>query len=155
MKTIQSMFTDLTNTSFIMATGIFATFKFLFGKYVFADWEFAGFLFTLVMIDTLIGVFRAIRNRDFDIKELTEFVEKIVLYSAGLAVGHSISHYTTEGERILIFVFVKDAIYTALLIRETVSILLHIYKRFPSKELLGAIKYLRGYGTDKLKNSEL
>lgn len=149
MKTIQSMFADLTNTSFIMATGIFATFKFFFGKFVFADWEFAGFLFTLVMVDTLLGTIRAIRNKDFDVKQFTEFVEKIILYSAGLAVGHVFSHYTVEGERILIFSFVRDSIYAALVIREAVSILAHLYARFPTAQLRKLLSYLRGYEVEK------
>lgn len=152
MKTISAILQDFGNQALIGCSVFFGVIKVYFLKYIFADFEFAGFLFSMVIFDSLLGIFFAIRNKDFDPAAFGQFMEKFVIYMAVLAVGHVITHYTVDGKPVETFAFLKSTLYSAMLIREVASILKFVGKRFPGF-LRDVLKYFRGYTSEGLPES--
>jgi phage-related holin len=151
MRTILAAVKDLENPVLVALALIFGMVKTAFTTYVFDDWKFAGFLFTMVVIDSGLGIFFAVRHKDLDPKAFGKFLEKAFFYIALLSVGHVMTHYTVSGEEIKTFAFIKNTIYNGMLIREAASILKFGGSRF--KFLVGVLKYFRGFTDEGLPES--
>ena len=98
----------------------------LIKKYVFSDWEFAGFLAVLVIIDTVSGMAAAKKTGVFSSKKMKGVVYKVIGYGLALSAIHVATHFTVQGKpsTILAQIMVHaDAIlYAVVVFREVISI---------------------------------
>lgn len=143
------MFKDLQNDALVGISIFCAVIKTFFLTYVFADFNFAASLVVIVLFDFGLGVYFALKEKDFDPKQFGTFLEKLVVYSAVLVAGHVLTNYEIDGQKNSMFVFIKTSLYTGMIIREVASILKFAGKRFPgfAKDVL---KYFRGFTSEGL-----
>ena len=102
-----------------------------FEKYVFGDWEFVKYLVAAMAIDTALGFVHHLLKKDFSIEGFEKILIKIICYGSALAVAHILSSFTVLGDQIIGFIWFRTTIYTALLVRECLSILNNIDKIKP------------------------
>lgn len=153
MKTIELIYEDAQNPFFVLLSLIFAFFKSFFLKYVFDDFEFANFLLWAIILDTVLGVFLAIRRKDIDTDAFGKMAEKIVIYAIILSFGHLVSNYTIDGQRELTFIMVKNTLYSGMIIREGISIMSMAGRRYPGL-FKNVLKYFRSYSEQGIPNSK-
>jgi phage-related holin len=92
-------------------------------KYVFADWQFLNFFVVLVTIDTVLGWYKACKGGSFSIKLLHMLIQKIIIYICFLVLVHIVSHFTIEGEKNSFFTWFNSFAYSAIIVRESISVL--------------------------------
>jgi phage-related holin len=153
MRTTVAIFEDITNSVLVRFALLFGGVKTIFLTYIFDDFQFAGFLFTLVLIDCALGLFFAIRSKDYDPRAFGRFLEKVFLYFAVLSMGHVISHYTIDGQEVRTLVFMKNSVYSFMIVREATSIMKHSGKRYPGFAR-AILKYFRGYNEEGLPETK-
>lgn len=98
----------------------------LFEQYLFADWEFVKYLIVLIVIDTITEFYINIKAHTINSKAFGNVVDKLIAYSSLLIIVHIISHFTVEGKAVEIFHWMQTVAYSALLVRESISILENI-----------------------------
>lgn len=95
----------------------------MFEKYVFSDWEFLGFLIVIVAIDTATGLWKAVVLKRANSTDFGGFIIKVVVYGLFLAVIHIIVAFPKSPLAKEIFAWVDDLGYSALIVRESISII--------------------------------
>lgn len=107
-----------------------ATFSLVFEKYLFNDWSFLIYLIILILLDTLLGVWRAIKYNQVNSSKFGGFIIKVVLYAIFMVVVHNLSNFSNNEATKFVFSWVQELCYGAVLVREAISII----------ENIGAIK---------------
>jgi len=102
----------------------------LFNTYIFNDWSFLVYLVIMIMIDTILGVWKAFKYGKLSSARFGGLVIKSVLYAIFLVVIHNLTNFSTNDVTKSIFMWVEELCYAALLVREAISII----------ENIGAIK---------------
>lgn len=102
----------------------------LFNTYIFNDWSFLVYLVIMIMIDTILGVWKAFKYGNLSSARFGGLVIKSVLYAIFLVVIHNLTNFSTNDVTKSIFMWVEELCYAALLVREAISIV----------ENIGAIK---------------
>jgi len=102
----------------------------LFNTYIFNDWSFLVYLVIMIMIDTILGVWKAFKYGKLSSARFGGLVIKSVLYAIFLVVIHNLTNFSTNDVTKSIFMWVEELCYAALLVREAISIV----------ENIGAIK---------------
>lgn len=97
-----------------------------FEKYIFHDWQFLAFLIILVTLDTLLGIWKHFKNHSVSSEGFAKFFTKIIIYFAVLIMTHVLKHYRINGNEVLLLSWIDNLIYSALVIREAISILENI-----------------------------
>ena len=123
-----------------------------FETYVFADWQFLTFFLTLQVMDTFLVFYKAIVTKSVSAKLLGIVIQKIVIYSCFLVLVHILANYTIEGERNNFFGWFTAVAYSAVMVREGISILEHISSIRPDLIPHWILKRLKQY--DKTGNFE-
>lgn len=103
----------------------------LFERYIFADWEFLRFLIVFMTLDTVVSWWYHIKQRDFSSKGFSRLFVKIIIYSVLLIIAHGFATYTIAGEQVEPLKWFRSFICTALLIRESISIVENLNKIMP------------------------
>lgn len=104
----------------------------LIEKYVFADWQFVGFLLVLVVVDTAIGLLRAIHLREVNSRAFSRLFTKALCYLSLLILAHVMTTFPIKGEPNAFFKWFDYFIYSAMMAREALSILEHVADIEPS-----------------------
>jgi hypothetical protein len=107
-----------------------ATFASFFQTYIFNDWSFLIYLAIVVLIDTILGIWRAYKHNQISSAKFGGFIIKVVLYGLFLVMIHSLSSFSNSDWAKYIFTYLKELCFAALLVREGISII----------ENIGAIK---------------
>lgn len=102
----------------------------LFNTYIFNDWSFLVYLVIMIIIDTILGVWKAFKYGNLSSARFGGLVIKSVLYAIFLVVIHNLTNFSTNDVTKSIFMWVEELCYAALLVREAISII----------ENIGAIK---------------
>lgn len=114
----------MTKNLFIAIAGIVsAPVLELFEKYLFGDWDFFKFFFPLVVIDTFCGVLKNWKYGTLSSKAWEKVLWKLLTYGIILILAHIITHFTVEGKVVIVFSYFDEAIYSALVVKESISIL--------------------------------
>ena len=95
----------------------------LFEKYVFGDWEFVKYLVVLVVIDTVLGFSKHYIKHDISSKAYGMIAKKIVSYSIVMIVAHVVATFRVGGEQIESLVWFRYFACSALMVRESISII--------------------------------
>ncbi len=95
-------------------------------QYVFNDWNFAGSLMVLVMVDTATGIRASLVLRQHQSGRLRQVFSKLFQYGAALVCCHVLTSHLVDGHANTIFQVVapgfKASLYLLLLWTETISI---------------------------------
>ncbi len=111
--------------------------------YVFADWEFMKFLLVLVAIDTALSFYQHYQSHSINSKRFALIIPKLIGYFILLILSHVIVHFTVEGEQNSLFGWFETFCYSAIIVRESLSILEHFSLLFPSIVPKTILKRLR------------
>jgi phage-related holin len=116
---------------FAMAlTGLLKTVLDIVNVYLFSDWEFMISLLIITHIDTVLGVWLAVRNQQVSSRGFAGYFHKHIIYALFLIMCHVLTHLKIDGKEVAFFNWVNNMFYIAILVREAISIL----------EKVGAIK---------------
>lgn len=114
----------------LLALSVLGFLKLVVEKYLFNDWQFLGALFVLIVLDTLLGIWKNLKTKSLSSRGFAGFFEKMALYASFLIVTHVLITFTVEGQSIVVFAWIDNVFYSAIMVREAISIL----------ENIGAIK---------------
>lgn len=103
-----------------------ATFATLFQTYIFNDWAFLIYLVILILLDTILGVWRAYKYHQINSSKFGGFIIKVVLYAIFMVVVHNLSNFSTNEFTKSIFRWVQELCYAAVVVREAISIIENI-----------------------------
>lgn len=114
-------------------------------KYIYKDWEFLKFLVVLIVIDTIISWIYHIIHKDFSSKGFGMILIKLIIYGALLVIAHVLGNYTIDGQTTTTFTWFRSLMCTALLVRESISIIENIGKLNANLVPLWIRKYLKDF----------
>lgn len=114
-------------------------------KYIFKDWEFLKFLVVLIIVDTLISWVFHLKQKDFSSKGFGMILTKIFVYGCLLIVAHVLGEYTIDGHTTTTFTWFRSLMSTALIVRESISIVENSGKINPNLVPVWVRKYLREF----------
>lgn len=107
----------------IFTASLFAPFITFMESYVFCDWEFLKFLLILMVVDTITGFIKYFKLRAISSHGFGQLLLKIILYFSVLILTHVLTHFKVHGSVNVIFGWFDDFAYSALIVRESISIL--------------------------------
>lgn len=122
MKTLQSMFLNITDKSFLSVSAAFAGLKLTLDTYVFADWQFVLFLLVMIIVDTGLGTYNAWKMKVLESRAYARLFEKILLYGSVLVMSHILMKFPVHGVVTGLFDWIDDILYCAIMVREAISI---------------------------------
>jgi phage-related holin len=114
---------EKTSILYLILTGISVPILHFTDKYIFSDWEFAIFLFIMMMLDTFVGIWKHWIKKDISSEGFSHFFTKFIIYSITLILVHNMTNYTEVGETNGFFGWIDNIIYALLMAREALSIL--------------------------------
>jgi phage-related holin len=123
-----------------------------FETYVFADWQFLTFFLTLQVIDTFLLFYKAIVTKAVSARLFGIVCQKIFIYVCFLVLVHILANYTIDGQRNSFFGWFTAVAYSAVMVRESISILENIGSIRPDLVPPRILKWLKQY--DKTGNFE-
>lgn len=113
--------------------------------YLFADFEFARWLAVLIVIDTALGVVEALRKGNISSKGFGMLIRKVMVYGIVLCVIHILTHFKVEGDKNSLFNWFTQIGYSALVVRESISILENAGRIAPNLLPPWILKRLKGF----------
>ena len=116
------MFTNISDKHFLAFSAAFAGLKTVFDTYIFSDWQFVIFLFSLVIVDTILGTYKAWKSKTIESRAYSRLFEKILLYSGVLVTSHILISFPISGAPNGFFGWCDDVLYCAMIVREAISI---------------------------------
>lgn len=90
--------------------------------YLFNDWEFLAFLCILITLDTVTGVWKAIKHGQIQSRAFGRFFEKIAVYMIALITIHVMTQFPKSDVTKGIFSWFEHLGYAAFMVREGISI---------------------------------
>lgn len=126
-------------------------------KYIYSDWQFGTSLISLIVIDTLLAIYVAIKKKiPITSKKFSQVLEKFVVYFSILAMVKILMSFTVGGNEVKIFNWVDVLICSFFIVRESISILekgIEINEKLVPKWILEKLKGFAEDGKfDNLKN---
>ncbi len=117
-------------------------------KYAFCDWEFLRFLVILMVFDTITGIIKYWKHKQISSSAFGRILMKIISYMSVLILAHVLSHFTIEGESIGLFSWADNLAYSALLVKEAISILENLGAINPKWVPTWLLKRLKEFDTN-------
>ena len=90
-------------------------------KYIFSDWEFLNFLFVMICADTMSGLIKAATQKNINSRAMGGMFNKIIVYFLALITTHNLSSFGGHASG-LMFGWMNAVVYSAIMVREAVSI---------------------------------
>lgn len=90
--------------------------------YIFSDWTYLEFLFVIIGVDTVLGLYKAWIQHNISSKAFGMLIKKFIIYSAALICAFVVVNFKVGGNTEGFFSWVDDAVYSALICREAISI---------------------------------
>ena len=97
----------------------------------------------LIVIDSCLGFWRALNEKKVSSKGFGMIFKKMLMYMILLILSHVLVNFKIEGKQTSIFMWFDDLVYSAILLREAISILENIAIIYPnavSKKILEKLK---------------
>ena len=127
----------------LILSAIFTPLIRFFECYIFDDWQFLMFMLILIIVDSILGFWRALKINSVSSKGFGMIFKKLFIYMALLILSHVLVNFKIEGKPSLIFMWFDDLVYSAILLRESISILENVANIYPnavSKLILEKLK---------------
>jgi hypothetical protein len=91
--------------------------------FVFQDWIFVAHLLVIIFLDTVLGVWVALKKRNFSSVGFGRLFSKLFVYLVLLIATHNATHFfKSQGVDFLIKMF-DSTVYAAIVVREYISLL--------------------------------
>ena len=116
-----------------------------FETYVFDDWQFLIFFLMLLTIDMILNFYKSFSTKTLTLKLVGILFQKVLIYTCFLVLVHIVSHYTIDGEKNSFFGWFSSVAYSAVMVRESISILENISSIRPELIPLWILKRLKHY----------
>lgn len=101
-------------------------------RYVYQDWEFARWIAMAIVLDTLLGMVKAIMHKDLSSDEFWhKFWKKIVGYLALMILSNILTNYTVGGQVVGATQWIGTYLCSYMLIREAISVLENVNAIIP------------------------
>jgi len=100
-------------------------FRELFAKYIFNDWQFVGFLFVAIILDTVLAMGKVVKYqgwKELNFKEAERFFVKIFLYFGVLILSHILGNFTIHGKPNTYFTWIDGFLYFYIMAKEGLSV---------------------------------
>jgi toxin secretion/phage lysis holin len=97
-----------------------------FEKYIFQDWGFAKYLIVPIILDTILGARRAVKQKKFTWKRFDKILDKLVSYISILILVHVMTSFTVDDKTINVFNWMRVAVFSGLIAKEGYSIIKNI-----------------------------
>lgn len=107
--------------AFLLSATGYPVMKFV-EKYVFNDWQFLVFLVVVVGVDTVLGFWKNWRYHTLSSAGFSKLFTKILIYGSVLVLTHVLTRFTIGGEANTIFSWFDTVMYSAIMVREAISI---------------------------------
>ena len=120
------MFANIYDKHFLTVSAAFAGIKAVADTYLFADWQFFLFLLGMIMVDTILGTYKAWKNKTLESRAYARLFEKILLYGGALIMSHILMQFTIKGKASGFFDWTDDVLFCGIMVREAISILENI-----------------------------
>lgn len=91
-------------------------------KYLYNDWDFIKFLIPLIIMDTIFGVLKNWKYGTLSSDAWGKVVWKFISYTSLLILAHILTHFTVDGNVVVVFTWLDEAVYSALMVKEGISI---------------------------------
>lgn len=92
-------------------------------SYVYNDWGFLQTLLVLICVDTLTGFVKYWKLNQISSTGFGKLLFKLLTYSSVLIITHTMTEFKIRGEVNQFFGWFDDLAYSAIMIREAISIL--------------------------------
>jgi phage-related holin len=110
----------------VMASAVLSPVMHILELYFFSDWEFLKFLCVLITGDTILGFVKHFKSGTIHSAGLGKIIYKLLAYMSVLIMTHVLTHYKVDGNPNTFLLWFDDLAYTALVVRESISILENI-----------------------------
>ncbi|TXH13668.1 MAG: hypothetical protein E6R03_10920 [Hyphomicrobiaceae bacterium] len=64
--TADKLFGMFTDPNYFMLAASLGGFKIAVGEYIYNDWQYVGFLTVLIIVDTILGLYKAWKNKNLE-----------------------------------------------------------------------------------------
>lgn len=114
-------------------------------KYVYSDWEFLKFLFVVITVDTILGLVKAFVQKQVSSKGFSMVLKKIIIYTSALITTSALVKFTVAGAPQVAFGFLNNVVFSAIMVREAISIFENIGEIDPNVLPSWILKYLHKF----------
>jgi toxin secretion/phage lysis holin len=91
-------------------------------KYVFSDVDFLISLGIVIAMDTVLGFWKHWKSKTVSSQGFSKFISKFVIYGFALVLTHTLTNFTINGVPNSLFGWIDTVIYSAIMVREAISI---------------------------------
>ena len=130
---------------FLLFASVFTVMCHFIEKYVFDDWAFVVFVFVLIGWDTLLGLIYHTLHHTLSSRGFSSLFVKVIVYCSFLSATHVATNFTIQGETNHIFGWINYFTYSAVIIREFMSIIEHIGRLSPEALPSWLIKIFKNF----------
>jgi phage-related holin len=102
--------------------GVFNNFIEFAANYLFDDLRFLTSLAILVVIDTILGVWKSILKGEITSSAFGKFFTKMIIYGFFLVSVNQITEMSINGEKVTYFDWFRELCFVSLMVRELLSI---------------------------------
>lgn len=92
-------------------------------EFVFSDFRFAVFLAILIALDTITGLWKAIKLRKVSSKGFGSVITKVLVYSIFAIVLHVLEAFSDKDVVKVAFDWIGTTGYVAMIVRESISVI--------------------------------
>jgi phage-related holin len=128
-----------------LCAAIFAPALSIIEKYLFSDWEFLIFLFILVGLDTVTGIWKHYKLKTISSSGFSGFFTKVIVYCVFLIVVHVMGNFTDNKIALAALDWVEQVAYGSLIVRESISIIENLGVIHPGLIPTAILKRLKQY----------
>ena len=118
------VFSFFKNTNvFILSFSLAGCLKFV-EKYIYSDWQFAFSIIILIVVDTVLAMYAAYKNKQpITSRKFSAVFEKIIVYFSMLVMTKVLMSFLINGSSLNIFSWVDEVVCSFVVVRESISIL--------------------------------
>lgn len=117
-------------------------------QYVYSDWEFLKFLFVIVSVDTILGLIKSIMERKVSSKGFGMVLKKLLIYTSLLITTSALTKFTVCGAPQVAFSFLSNVVFSAIMVREAISIFENVAEIEPGVLPTSILKYLQKFHSE-------
>ncbi|MEL6558354.1 MAG: phage holin family protein [Bacteroidota bacterium] len=125
--------TYLLKTPYFLLLSITSSGLFYFiEKYIYSDWEFVIYLIIMITLDTVLGMAIAYKNKEISAVGFNKVIIKLITYGVLLIVTHILHSFKINGDTNQLLGWFNYLAYSAIMIRETISIVENLIRIKPN-----------------------
>ena len=118
-------------------------------NYIYSDWQFATSIIVLIVLDTVLAMYAAYKNKQpITSKKFAGVHEKFIVYFSMLIMTKVLMSFLVNGNSIKIFDWVDEVVCSFIIVRESISLLENATKINENLVPKWILKRLKGFAED-------